>query len=70
MEALTELIQQYGIFSGISIYFIYQTRKDYKAVCDRLNTVEDYVKNTLVGLVSETKSVLEDAIDTLKEGKR
>ena len=67
MEALTELIQQYGIFAGMTIYFIWQTRKDYKGVCERLNSVEDYVKNTLVSLVSETKAVLEDAIDTIKE---
>ena len=56
---LVELIKEYGIWAGLTVYFIYQSRKDYSKVCERLNLLEDYVKHTLMELVKECNSQLE-----------
>jgi hypothetical protein len=59
MEVLLELIKVNGLPAGLLIYLIWNNRKDYTGVCDRLNAVEDYVKATLVGLVEKTTKTID-----------
>jgi len=59
MDVLLEVIKANGLPAGLLIYLIWQGRKDYAAVCHRLNAVEDYVKNELVALVQKTTKTID-----------
>lgn len=58
-EVVVAALTNYGPFAAISIYFIWQTRKDYAGVCKRLNAVEDWQKTVLCDILTHTSRVIE-----------
>lgn len=59
MEFLVEVLKTNGVIAVIAVYMIFQSRKDYKGVCERLNEVEDYVKVKLFNMIKTTTEVID-----------
>jgi hypothetical protein len=70
MDALLEIVKEYGIYAGVAIYLIYQTRKDYKFVCGRLNEVEDFCRDRLMQTVTHTGEVVERATEAIERNTK
>lgn len=58
-DIVVTVLTNYGPFAAISIYFIWQTRKDYAGVCKRLNAVEDWQKTCLCDILLQNTRALE-----------
>ena len=67
MEILIALCEQHGPWVAVAAFLIWHQRKDYRAVCKRLNKVEDYCKETLSTLVQETTSALQLSAETIEK---
>ena len=59
MDLLIEVLKTNGVIAVIAVYMIFQSRKDYKGVCERLNEVEDYVKVKLFNMIRVTTQVID-----------
>lgn len=64
-ELVLTALKTYGPFAAISIYFIWQTRKDYSGVCKRLNEVEDWQKSVLCDILVKTSRVIERNVEAM-----
>ena len=69
MEAIVELVTQFGPTMGILIFFIAWSYIREKAITQRLNENEDFVKTSLVEMVAETRAVVTDNSAALRESK-
>ena len=67
---LFEKMFEYGPLAVITLYLIWKQERNYKGVCDRLNHVEDYCKDTLSALVIKSLEVIDRNTDALRHCKK
>ena len=66
-DLIVQLLTDHGPWVAVAGFLIWHQRKDYRAVCKRLNAVEDYCKDTLCKLVQETTTALQHNVETIEK---
>ncbi len=67
IDQLLQLVVNNGPFAMITVYLIWQGRKDYQGVCQRLNDVEDYCKTTLGEQLERSTKALEKNAEVIQK---
>lgn len=69
-EVLINTLEQHGPWVALAGFLIWSQRKDYRGVCNRLNEVEDYCKDTITKLVEKTTIVIEQNTEIIAKCQR
>ena len=70
MDAMFEMVMKYGLGAVIAIFMIWNQRKDYNSVSDRLEVIEDYCRHGLMDLVKNTNEALVKSTDVIHENNK
>ncbi len=68
---IIEVIKQYGPWVALTVWMVYQNRRDhrrdYEGVCERLNQVEDWIKNQFLKELAKNTRALNHNAEIMKK---
>src|SRR5690606_19549434 len=59
-ENWTQLIGQYGLMGGLVLMLVYWGREREKALSERLNSAEDFIRDKLIGTIDANTQVMRE----------